>query len=182
MKQFLLTLVIAFGLTQITQAQINYCDSTQQMTYTTGNYYVYDVALGMGGNSPNNGYWMAPIYVWTTTPNLITGGVDVWEDSCFANTCTHTVYNEYNEDTITTCISYHYETLNVIDTLECCIEHYWNSELQAWVRSTSMTVGIEEYIANQIADNKTYDMLGRELTEIPVGQMYIRNQKLYISK
>ena len=180
MKQFLLTLVIAFGLTQTTQAQINYCDSTQQMTYTTGNYYVYDVALGMGGNSPNNGYWMAPIYVWTTTPNLITGGVDVWEDSCFMNTCTHTVYNEYNEDTITTCISYHYEALNITDTLEGCIEHYWNGE--AWVRSTSMTVGIEEYIVNQIADNKIYDMLGRELTEIPVGQMYIRNQKLYISK
>ena len=177
MKQFLLTLVIAFGLTQTTQAQINYCDSTQQMTYTTGNYYVYEVALGMGGNSLQE-YWMAPLYVWTTTPNLITGGVDVWEDSCFMNACTHTVFNEYNEDTITTCISYHYETLNVIDTLECCIEHYWNGV--AWVRSTSMTVGIEEYIANQIADNKIYDMLGRELTEIPVGTMYIRNQKLYI--
>jgi len=179
MKQFLLTLVIAFGLTQTTQAQINYCDSTQQMTYTTGNYYVYEVALGMGGNSLQE-YWMAPLYVWTTTPNLITGGVDVWEDSCFSGPCTHTVFNEYNEDTITTCISYHYETLNVIDTLECCIEHYWNGV--AWVRSTSMTVGIEEYIANQIADNKIYDMLGRELTEIPVGTMYIRNQKLYISK
>lgn len=181
MKQFLLTLVIAFGLTQTTQAQIhNYCDSTQQMTYTTGNYYVYEVALGMHVGDSLQGYWMAPLYVWTTTPNLITGGVDVWEDSCFMNACTHTVFNEYNEDTITTCISYHYETLNVIDTLECCIEHYWNGV--AWVRSTSMTVGIEEYIANQIADNKIYDMLGRELTEIPVGTMYIKNQKLYISK
>ena len=106
MKKVLLVLLVSLGLTQTTQAQINYCDSTQQMTYTTGNYYVYEVALGAGGNSPNNGYWMAPLYVWTTTPNLITGGVDVWEDSCFMSSCTHTVYNEYNEDTITTCISY----------------------------------------------------------------------------
>ena len=27
-----------------------------------------------------------------------------------------------------------------------------------------------------------YDLLGRELTEIPVGKLYIRNQKLYITK
>ena len=30
--------------------------------------------------------------------------------------------------------------------------------------------------------NKIYDMLGRELTEIPVGTMYIRNQKLYMQR
>ena len=89
-------------------------------------------------------------------------------------------------DTLTTCVLYvASDNLlgsigNNVDTLWCCFDQYWNG--QAWARSTSMTVGIEEYIVNQIADNKIYDMLGRELTEIPVGQMYIRNQKLYISK
>jgi hypothetical protein len=32
----------------------------------------------------------------------------------------------------------------------------------------------------EINNNKIYDLLGRELTEVPVGVMYIRNQKKYI--
>ena len=42
------------------------------------------------------------------------------------------------------------------------------------------TVGIEELIKNEgMYNNKIYDMLGRELMDIPVGKMYIRNRKLY---
>ena len=43
-------------------------------------------------------------------------------------------------------------------------------------------LAINELQLNTINDNKIYDMLGRELTEIPVGTMYIRNQKLHITK
>ena len=43
-------------------------------------------------------------------------------------------------------------------------------------------LSINELIFNRVNDNKIYDMLGRELTEIPVGKLYIRNQKLYINK
>jgi hypothetical protein len=41
---------------------------------------------------------------------------------------------------------------------------------------------INELQLNTINDDKIYDMLGRELTEIPVGTMYIRNRKLHITK
>ena len=41
---------------------------------------------------------------------------------------------------------------------------------------------INELTFNKINNNKMYDLLGRELTEIPVGTMYIRNNKLYITK
>ena len=41
---------------------------------------------------------------------------------------------------------------------------------------------INELTFNKINDGKIYDMLGRELNEIPVGTMYIRNRKLYIKK
>ena len=37
-----------------------------------------------------------------------------------------------------------------------------------------------EEILESINDNKMYDLLGRELTEVPVGVMYIRNNKKYI--
>jgi len=181
MKKFLLTLAIALGLTQITQAQ-SLCDST--MSYTVGSQIQLEIAFGVGGNTPST--WSAPVYVVTYGDGNVLA-----EDNCFGQPCPHVIYN-YNMltgmpyDTLTTCVLYvASDNLldsigNNVDTLWCCFDQYWNG--QAWARSTSMTVGIEEYIVNQIADNKIYDMLGRELTEIPVGQMYIRNQKLYISK
>ena len=39
---------------------------------------------------------------------------------------------------------------------------------------------ITEVHLNNIIDTKMYDMLGRELTEVPVGTIYIRNNKKYI--
>ena len=38
---------------------------------------------------------------------------------------------------------------------------------------------INELTFNKVDDNKIYDMLGKELLEAPVGQMYIQNRKLY---
>jgi len=41
---------------------------------------------------------------------------------------------------------------------------------------------INELTFDRVNDNKIYDLLGKELNEIPVGTMYIRNNKLYITK
>ena len=276
MKKLLLMLAIAFGLTQITQAQSS-CDST--MSYTVGSQYQLEVVFGIGGNTPST--WSAPLYVVTYGD-----GNMLAEDSCFANVCTHMVYN-YNPngtyyDTLTTCVSYVYsDSIGNVDTLWCCFDQYWNG--QAWARvmmqqqswcdslttqhypvtgisitltsipsgvdsvevlwtacntttcysangvtgyfpsiSLSDTVklcydawlyennamevcsqcdslifdgttwimfssqgnplSINELTFNRINDGKIYDMLGRELTEIPVGKLYIRNQKLYITR
>jgi hypothetical protein len=86
-------------------------------------------------------------------------------------------------DTITTCISYTLtDTLGYVDTMSCCFNQVWDG--QAWMRMANMgtPTGISELEITRLNDNKIYDMLGRELTEIPLGQLYIRNQKLYISK
>ena len=127
MKQLLFLLVTLISLNL--QAQINYCESN--MTYTSGNYYVYEVALGAGSNNLNDGYSMTPLYVYTTTL------LDSWEDSCFGGPCTHTVYNEYNEDTITTCISYTLtDSFDNVDTLECCITQYWDGNVWSIISVT----------------------------------------------
>ena len=52
----------------------------------------------------------------------------------------------------------------------------------SWVLLTSTTTSINEFTPETINNNKIYDLLGRELTEIPVGTIYIRNKKLYITK
>ena len=41
------------------------------------------------------------------------------------------------------------------------------------------TTGISELVIDRVNDNKIYDMFGRELLEAPIGQMYIRNRKVY---
>ena len=46
MKKVLFTLAIALGLTQTTQAQINYCDSTQQIEiYISDNDILNQISL-----------------------------------------------------------------------------------------------------------------------------------------
>ena len=42
------------------------------------------------------------------------------------------------------------------------------------------TAGIEEFKRSIIMDNKIYDMFGRELKEVPIGEIYIRNRKKFI--
>ena len=42
------------------------------------------------------------------------------------------------------------------------------------------TAGIEELKRSIIMDNKIYDMFGRELKEVPIGEIYIRNRKKFI--
>jgi len=50
-----------------------------------------------------------------------------------------------------------------------------------WVLfSMSNTTSINEITFNTISDNKIYDMLGREVNNVTIGTMYIRNGKKYI--
>ena len=40
---------------------------------------------------------------------------------------------------------------------------------------------IQESHSNTIKQNKIYDMLGRELKEIPRNKLYIKNNKIYLN-
>ncbi|MBL6657895.1 MAG: hypothetical protein ISP73_04750 [Flavobacteriales bacterium] len=119
MKNLILLILVSLGL--LTKAQ-NIPTTLCEQTYTVGNYYVFEVAIPTTGNGLPT---MAPLYAYTNTI------LDTWEDSCFGGPCTHTVYNEYGEDTITTCIAYTLSDSGYVDTLMCCLTQYWNGE--AWV-------------------------------------------------
>ena len=117
MKQLFLSLIVLLGLE--TQAQTTLCEQA----FTTGNYYVFELAIPTTGNGLPN---MVPLYAFTNTIQ------DTWQDSCFGGPCTHTVYNEYGEDIITSCIVYTLTDLEEnVDTLTCCLTQFWNG--QAWV-------------------------------------------------
>ena len=84
-------------------------------------------------------------------------------------------------DTIKVCYDALITEGNDLEVCTRCDSLIFDQNTYTWVLfSMSNTVGIEEMIKNEGMNNIIYDMLGRELTEIPVGAMYIRNNKKYI--
>ena len=51
-----------------------------------------------------------------------------------------------------------------------------------WEAMTGNPTGIDETKLNTTTNSKIYDLLGRELNSVPIGKMYIRNNRLCISK
>ena len=64
----------------------------------------------------------------------------------------------------------------------CSMEEWLVFDGTNWVLLNMIPTSINELTFNRTNDGKIYDLLGKELNEIPVGTMYIRNQKLYITR
>ena len=47
-------------------------------------------------------------------------------------------------------------------------------------KNNSTTFNGMELKPNTVNDNKTYDLLGREIFEVPKGTIYIKNRKKFI--
>ena len=83
-------------------------------------------------------------------------------------------------DTIKVCYDVFLYTSNLVETCSICDSLVFDQNTYTWVLfSMSNPVGIVELMNGQ-ADYKMYDLLGREITEIPLGELYIRNNKKYI--
>ena len=113
--------------------------------------------------------------------------IDWYFTACNALTC----YTAQGND------PYHFPFITPQDTVKLCYDAYvyYDSSIytctqcdslvydfmtDTWVvMSVSNPTGIEELIGDQM-DGQMYDLLGREITHINVGEMYIRNNKKYI--
>ena len=62
----------------------------------------------------------------------------------------------------------------------CSIEEWLIFDGTNWVLLNMIPTSINELTLNKINDNKMYDLMGREVTKLNPGQMYIRNNKKYI--
>tara|TARA_R110002050_G_scaffold4224_1_gene21180 strand:- start:4 stop:840 length:837 start_codon:yes stop_codon:yes gene_type:complete len=62
----------------------------------------------------------------------------------------------------------------------CSIEEWLIFDGTNWVLLNMIPTSINELTFNRINDNKIYNLLGKEVTNITIGQMYIRNNKKYI--
>jgi len=87
-------------------------------------------------------------------------------------------------DTLKVCYDAYLYYGNAMEVCNQCDSMVYSQGNSQWVLYSYQgnTTGISELEITRLNDNKIYDMLGRELTEIPLGKMYIRNQKLYITK
>ena len=83
-------------------------------------------------------------------------------------------------DTVKVCYDAMIYESNTMEVCSRCDSLIFDQNTYTWVLfSMSNPVGIVELMNGQ-ADYKMYDIFGRELTEVPVGVMYIRNSKKYI--
>ena len=167
MKKLLVVLLVSLGLQ--TQAQNNLCDS---LSYTV----LEGLPLTVTGNVDG-------------IMNMV-DSIEWLFSACNSVAC----YTPQGNN------PYSFSQINMTDTVKFCYDAYVYTPNQMIVCShcdslifdytdstyvlfnRGNTVGIEEIIKNEGANNKMYDMLGRELTEIPLGEMYIKNKRLYITK
>ena len=171
MKKLLLIVLVLFGLNQ-TQAQVSYCDSlSYSIVVDSSNWNTLTVTGNMNGLSPN----MIDSMDWNFT-------------ACNALTCyIPQGNNPYSfplispQDTVKLCYDafIYFDSMTYICTE--CDSLVYDFMTDAWVlMSMGNPTGVNELQFTWEDNGIMYDMLGRELTEAPIGTMYIRNNKKYI--
>ena len=161
MKKLLLALLVLFGLQ--TKAQVNYCDSVSYGTSTGINY-----VLGVSGVAD---FSDTTTWSWTVCN----------ADMCYFSSGKNAYFNQVSiTDTLKVC----YEAIIKVNgmTYVCagCDTLVYNPNSFQWKVVASHPLAVEELKPNIINDGKTYDLLGREIFEIPRGTVYIKNGKKFI--
>ena len=169
MKKLLFILLIALGLQ--TQAQVLYCDSISYTTTSTINYPF--IVSGSSSMVPGTVTWN-----WSVcNANL-----------CYSGSGPNASFGQVSlTDTLKVC----YDALIDINgfTYVCtrCDTLVYNPNSYQWVlMNMGNPVGINEYGFVIEEDgvrwysDQTFDLLGREIFEIPKGTIYIKNRKKFI--
>ena len=170
MKKVLLALLVSLGLQ--TQAQISPCDSVEYAITSTANTNLLQLEAWVNGTCPVNFPCIVSNCSWTVCDDNL----------CYGDTGTTVYFQQFmTTDTIKVCLT----TDMTIDTMTyTCMQ--CDSLVfgpNGWMlMSMGNTTSINELTFNRVNDGKIYDLLGRELNEIPVGKLYIRNRQLYITK
>ena len=165
MKKIILILSILLGLQ--TQAQIVPCDSLSYATSSTINYPFGVTGLGTA-NIPGTVSW-----VWTVCNSTM----------CYSATGTNASFWQVSlTDTLKVCYDVYIDINGMTYTCSRCDTLVYDPNSYQWVAKVSNPTSITNVPLNVINDNKIYDLLGRELSSIPIGKMYIRNKRLCICK
>ena len=168
MKKLLLVVLVLIGLqTQAQQATPYFC--CDSITYWTDQSQGFNVGLDTTGivHNPDSiqVYW-----------GVCTNGM------CYAGQGMYAYFPQVTtSDTLKVGYDvYLYENGVMV---EVCSREDWlvfDQNSFSWVLLNMLPTSINEIIFNRVNDNKMYDLMGREVTNITLGTMYIKNGKKYI--
>ena len=166
MKKLILAVIVSLGLQ--TQAQQTVCDS---LSYSIFPNTILTVTPSSGGLSSQ------------------VGAIDWNFTACNDVACYPAQGNN----------PFSFPLINMTDTVKLCYDAFvyaldstmtvcnycdsvvYDFNLFEWVVLLRNTPTSINELSNKIADNKMYDLFGRELLEAPIGKMYIQNRKKYIN-
>lgn len=161
-KKILFLLFIVFGLQS--QAQINYCDSVSYTTTSTINF-----PLILSGSIPN-------------IPGTVTWDWQVCNaNMCYSSSGANASFGQVLiTDTLKVCYNIIIDISGFTYTCSGCDSLVYNPNSYQWEKITAQPLTVMELQSNVINNNKTYDLLGREIFEVPKGTIYIKNRKKFI--
>ena len=159
MKKLLLIVLITL-LSLQTKAQIILCDS---IGYTF---------------QSNWGSTSLMLYGTANIPGAIDWSWQVCNTSlCYSDTGASVTFNQFtSQDTLKVCYLVFLDINGITWTCGSCDSLVYNWSLGWILMNMGNPLAINELKQNTI-DSKTYDLLGREIFEIPLGEMYIKNNK-----
>jgi hypothetical protein len=166
MKRLIFILLVALGLQ--TQAQVMYCDSISYTTSSTLNY-----PLILSGSS-------------SMVPGTVTWNWTVCNTSmCYADAGGNAYFGQVSiTDTLKVCYDATIDINGFTYVCTSCDSLIYNPNSYQWelMQMMGQPTAIKEVQLSTRSTSKIYDLLGKELSSIPVGKMYIRNNRLYITK
>tara|TARA_R110000824_G_scaffold25840_2_gene89630 strand:- start:349 stop:657 length:309 start_codon:yes stop_codon:yes gene_type:complete len=83
-------------------------------------------------------------------------------------------------DTLKVCYDVYIDIGGMTYACTSCDTLIYDPNSYQWVAKVSNPTSITNIPLSNINDNKVYDLLGREIFEIPKGTIYIKNRKKYI--
>ena len=158
MKKFILILLAALGIQ--TQAQVMYCDSISYTTASTINY-----PLVVSGSIPN-------------IPGTVTWSWSVCDaNMCYSGSGINASFGQVSlTDTLKVCYDVTIDINGFTYVCSGCDSLVYNPNTYQWEKIIAQPLTVMELQPN-VSDNKIYNILGREMLFIPVGKMYIKNNK-----
>ena len=162
MKKILFILLVALGFQ--TQAQVMYCDSISYTTSSTINF-----PFGVSGSIPN-------------IPGTATWDWQVCNSNmCYSSSGISAGFGQVSlTDTLKVCYDVLIDINGFTYTCTSCDTLVYNPNSYQWEPMVAQPLVVVELESNIINDNKMYDLLGREIFEVPIGAVYIKNRKKYI--
>ena len=158
MKKILLILLALVGLKS--QAQVMYCDSISYTTTSTINF-----PFIVSGSIPN-------------IPGTVTWDWQVCNTSlCYAGSGQNASFGQVSlGDTLKVCYDVTIDINGFTYVCSGCDSLVYNPNTYQWEKIIAQPLTVMEVKPNTI-NNKMYNLLGREIFGVSIGEMYIKNNK-----